>query len=418
MVLSYLSISYSYSVRSLKLGRIGEIAKSVAAASAVALSITGTPLTGVVPPAMADARLNAPTAAGTRVNSDPESLLRYGLPFNNKEIRDAQASIESAKMNLKTRRPVFASQDLNNAERIFKNCGPKFLKTVIPVENRDKAEVALSALLDAFAPVQSAISAQQSAGAGSLQERAGLDEAFKAQAALSEKLSDFEETLVPTSFRRIIPDDYKDLPALQGRATVEMTIVKGDGSKFDVDGKLYDDVKLTMVIDGYNAPLTGGNFVDLVSKGFYSGKKITRSDGFVVQTGDNDPEGTVHGYIPPGASEERKVPLEIALKGEKDIIYGATSEDEGKGYAAATLPFQAYGALGMARSEFEADSASTQFFWLLFESDLTPAGKNMLDGRYTNFGFTVGNPDLLKGVKEGDIIKSAKVVAGKENLRV
>jgi hypothetical protein len=35
----------------------------------------------------------------------------------------------------------------------------------------------------------------------------------------------------------------------------------------------------------------------------------------------------------------------------------------------------------MARSEFEADSASSQFFWLLFESDLTPAGKNLLDGR-------------------------------------
>lgn len=38
------------------------------------------------------------------------------------------------------------------------------------------------------------------------------------------------------------------------------------------------------------------------------------------------------------------------------------------------VPRQAYGALGMARSEFVADSASCQFFWLLFDSDLTPAG--------------------------------------------
>lgn len=30
----------------------------------------------------------------------------------------------------------------------------------------------------------------------------------------------------------------------------------------------------------------------------------------------------------------------------------------------------------MARSEFEADSASCQFFWLLFDSDLTPAGES------------------------------------------
>ena len=38
-----------------------------------------------------------------------------------------------------------------------------------------------------------------------------------------------------------------------------------------------------MVIDGYTAPVTGGNIVDLVKKGFYTGQTITRSDGFVVQ---------------------------------------------------------------------------------------------------------------------------------------
>ena len=31
--------------------------------------------------------------------------------------------------------------------------------------------------------------------------------------------------------------------------------------------------------------------------------------------------------------------------------------------------------IGMARGEYEPDSASSQFFFLLFESDLTPAGK-------------------------------------------
>ena len=93
-------------------------------------------------------------------------------------------------------------------------------------------------------------------------------------------------------------------------------------------------------------------------------------------------------------------------------MYDTTSEDEGRGYAAATLPFQAYGALGMARNEYEANSASSQFFMLLFESDLTPAGKNMLDGRYTCFGYATDNADLLKGIKEGDIISSIKVVKG------
>jgi cyclophilin family peptidyl-prolyl cis-trans isomerase len=98
------------------------------------------------------------------------------------------------------------------------------------------------------------------------------------------------------------------------------------------------------------------------------------------------------------------------------LVYGSNSEDEGRGAAAAVLPFQSYGTLGMARSEFENDSASSQFFWLLFESDLTPAGKNMLDGRYTCFGYTVEGADLLKDVKEGDVVVSAKVTKGLEKL--
>ena len=49
-------------------------------------------------------------------------------------------------------------------------------------------------------------------------------------------------------------------------------------------------------------------------QGYYTKKKIDRADGFVVQTGDADPAGTVHGYVPPGSAEERKIPLEISLK--------------------------------------------------------------------------------------------------------
>ena len=44
-------------------------------------------------------------------------------------------------------------------------------------------------------------------------------------------------------------------------------------------------------------------------------------------------------------------------------------------------------------------------------------GKNLLDGRYAEFGYTVDNEDLLADVKEGDIIKSAKIISGKENWK-
>jgi len=102
----------------------------------------------------------------------------------------------------------------------------------------------------------------------------GLDESFAAQDVLAKELSVFEELMVSDDYKRVVPDEYKDLPILQGRAEVVMVIVKPDGSQFNIDGKLYDKVDLKMIIDGYNAPVTGGNFIDLVDVGFYNGKKV------------------------------------------------------------------------------------------------------------------------------------------------
>jgi peptidylprolyl isomerase len=135
------------------------------------------------------------------------------------------------------------------------------------------------------------------------------------------------------------------------------------------------------------APVTGGNFVELVSKGFYDNMAIQRSDGFVVQTGD--PDGKANGYvgkasksIGAGPNGERLIPTEIFVRGDKGPFYETTIEDESRGGEATILPFSSYGAMGWAREEYDPNSGSSQFFWLLFDSDLTPAGKNVLDGRY------------------------------------
>lgn len=50
-----------------------------------------------------------------------------------------------------------------------------------------------------------------------------------------------------------------------------------------------DGGTLRIVADGFNAPVTAGNFIDLVQRGFYNGMEIQRADGFVVQTGDPGP---------------------------------------------------------------------------------------------------------------------------------
>jgi cyclophilin family peptidyl-prolyl cis-trans isomerase len=180
-------------------------------------------------------------------------------------------------------------------------------------------------------------------------------------------------------------------------------------------------IVLLLSQDGYTAPVTGGNFVDLVQKGFYNNMAIQRSDGFVVQTGD--PDGPADGYVGTpsnsvgkGKNGERLIPLEIFVKGDKGPFYETTIEDEGRGGQATVLPFNSYGAMGWAREEYDVNSGSSQFFWLLFDSDLTPAGKNVLDGRYPCFGYVVDGADYLRDVKEGDIIVSAKVTDGLQYL--
>jgi len=178
----------------------------------------------------------------------------------------------------------------------------------------------------------------------------------------------------------------------------------------------------TILLDGYTAPVTGGNFVELVDKGFYNNMKIQRSDGFVVQTGD--PDGIADGYtggtpsksVGKGKHGERLIPSEIFCKGDKGPFYETTIEDEGRGGEATVLPFSSFGAMGWARDEYDANSGSSQFFWLLFDSDLTPAGKNVLDGRYPVFGYVVEGADFLRDVKEDDIIVSAKVTQGIDKL--
>jgi peptidylprolyl isomerase len=62
------------------------------------------------------------------------------------------------------------------------------------------------------------------------------------------------------------------------------------------------------------------------------------------------------------------------------------------------------------------NAGSSQFFIYLFESDLTPAGLNLLDGNYSVFGYVIDGKDTLYKLRLGDRVISARVVSGLENL--
>jgi cyclophilin family peptidyl-prolyl cis-trans isomerase len=362
------------------------------------------------------------SATGSRVNKDAESLLRYGLPINSKEVRELQADLETIKQDVASKRKGPAVDGAKKVKSILASKKAAKMASVC----RDPAICTdiMKEIDMAMDPFTVAVKTSQDAFTGSLEERDALDKAYNVQENAAKLLTKLEEQMVPDGYKTPVPSIYSDLPQLEQRATIEMVIKKPTpDAKFDINGVNFAEARMKMVIDGYTSPVTGGNFVDLVNKGFYDNMAIQRSDGFVVQTGD--PDGEAVGYtggkpsksIGQGPKGERLIPCEISVIGDKGPFYETTIEDEGRGGEATILPFSSYGAMGWARDEYDPNSGSSQFFWLLFDSDLTPAGKNVLDGRYPCFGYVVEGADFLQDVKEGDIIVSAKVTEGLEYLK-
>jgi len=358
------------------------------------------------------------SGSGSRVNKDPESLLRYGLPIKNKEVREVQGVIETIRNDIASKRK---SAGLDGVKKSRSILNKKAKNIVAACNSADECTSIVNSMIANLDPLEVSLKASSDFLQGSEQEKEALTNAFAAQDTLQKQLTELETAMVPPNYKTPVPGLYSDLPQLQGRATIEFLLKKPGNAPFDIEGVNFPEAKLKMIIDGYAAPVTAGNFIELVQKGFYDKMAIQRSDGFVVQTGD--PEGVAVGYvgkasksIGAGKNGERLIPSEIFVKGDKAPFYESTIEDEGRGGEATVLPFSSYGAMGWAREEYDANSGSSQFFWLLFDSDLTPAGKNVIDGRYPCFGYVVEGADFLRDITEGDIIVSTKILSGLDKL--
>jgi len=238
------------------------------------------------------------SGSGSRVNKDPSSLLRLGLPAQPKALREVQAGLEEADDSLQRLLLNNAKSAVDKARAPLKGQAAAILQSV-PATSKAKAEELVASI---------------ASRAESAAQLVGSNEAGAAQTELGKALGQvtaLEELIAAGTTQPAPPKEFGELPYLTGRATVEF-LIKRPGGTFDVDGKLYPELKLRSVVDGYTAPLTAGNFLDLVQKGFYNGMKVQRSDGFVVQTGDPAAEGgkpDVHGFIPAGSTEVRKLPL-------------------------------------------------------------------------------------------------------------
>ncbi len=318
--------------------------------------------------------------------TEGKALLRYALPIENKPVRRLQASLEDISTQLRANRRWGAiSSDLKTASRILDR--PNQILASVPEERQPQAEAWINQLKSGVDSLQAAVQLKDK------------QQILEGRNKLLDVVTQLEESMV-TAFPFEVPAEYSNLPQLKGRATVAVKTNKGD---------------LTVVVDGYSAPVTAGNFVDLVQRGFYDGLEFTRSEeSYVLQTGD--PPGKELGFIDPKTGKYRPIPLEILVEGEKEPTYGITLEEAGRYLDMPVLPFSSFGALAMARPEGEVNGGSSQFFFFLFEPELTPAGRNLLDGRYAVFGYLIDGKEILDKLKEGDKIESATVIQGIENL--
>nr|XP_018674062.1 PREDICTED: peptidyl-prolyl cis-trans isomerase CYP37, chloroplastic isoform X2 [Musa acuminata subsp. malaccensis] len=300
----------------------------------------------------------------TKVPRTGELALRKAIPANSnmKAIQDSLEDI-SYLLRIPQRKPYGTME--SDVKKALKG-GLQNLIEFIKVKDPDKVSVGLASSLDTVAELE-------------LLQAPGL------------------------SF--LLPEQYMKYPRLTGRGTVEFTIEKVDGSTFfpSAGGEPKTTTTIQVVLDGYSAPLTSGNFAKLVIDGAYDGVKLKCASQAILS--DNELEN--YGY---------SVPLEMIPSGQFEPLYKTTlSVQDGE---LPVLPLSVYGAVAMAHNiDSEEYSSPSQFFFYLYDKRNSGLGGLSFDeGQFSVFGYTVGGREVLPQIKTGDIIRSAKLVRGQDRL--
>lgn len=327
---------------------------------------------------------NSQLAQGNAI-TDPTAILRYALPIDNDSVRDLQESLEDISEQLRGKRWSSIERDIKTAKRVLTFGDDKLLAS-IPDAQKIQAQSLIGQLTDGVEQLRE------------FAEEQDKEKVWLQRRQLLNLVTELEELMV-AGFPFEVPEEYANLPQLKGRAVVEMKTTQGN---------------LTIVADGYSAPVNAGNFVDLVERGFYNDLEFVPSQDYVLQVGD--PPGPEDGFIDPETGEYRAIPLEVLIQGDEEPIYGITLEDLGLYLEPLALPFSAYGTVALARPQGDVNGGSSQIFFFLFDRELTPPGFNLLDGRYSVLGYVVEGQEILENIKPGDRVISAQTIAGADNL--
>ncbi len=319
---------------------------------------------------------------------DPNAILRNALPIKQVELQEIQHKLEDTSDLVRGGRWPALSKTVTKCQSLLKKYKSRIIQE-LPIEKQKIADDTFLELKNDFDNLQDEAKSKDKYSFIATRRKA-LD-----------KIGGLEEYFLPNEFPYSIPSEFDNLPRLLGRATVNIKTSKGD---------------MQAIIDGFNAPLTAGAFIDLSSKNFYNNLPINRAEEFfVLQTGD--PVGNEIGYIDPETNMARNVPLEIRIPNESETFYNETFEELGLYTETPTLPFATLGTLGWSHSSSAVDDGSSQFFFFLYEAELNPAGRNLIDGRNAAFGYVIEGSEVLEELTKDDTIISIDVLDGMDKLK-
>ncbi|KAL5736242.1 hypothetical protein ACOSP7_030712 [Xanthoceras sorbifolium] len=332
----------------------------------------------------------------TKVPRTGELALRRAIPANT-NMKAIQASLEDISFLLRIpQRKPYGTMESNVKKALKIAMDEKdYLLGSLPADLKEKGSTLYASLIDGKGGLQTLLKyiKEQDPDKVSI----GLQSSLDTVAEL--------ELLQAPGLSFLLPEQYLKYPRLAGRGTVELTIEKGDGSTFspEAGGEQRKTATIQVVLDGYSAPLTAGNYAKLVIDGAYDGARLSCTDQAVLTDNGLDKNGYA-------------IPLEIMPSGQFEPLYRTTlSVQDGE---LPVLPLSVYGAVAMAHSEdSEEYSAPYQFFFYLYDKRNAGLGGLSFDeGQFSVFGYTTVGRDILPQIKTGDVIRSAKLIQGQDRL--
>ncbi|KAJ1291471.1 hypothetical protein BS78_02G317300 [Paspalum vaginatum] len=332
----------------------------------------------------------------TKVPRTGELALRRAIPAN-PNMKTIQESLEdiSYLLRIPQRKPYSSMEsDVKKAMKIAMDNKEAILGS-IPAEQKEEGAKLYTSLLEEKGGLQTLLK---------YIKESNPDKLSIALASSLDTVAELELLQAPgLSF--LLPQQYLEYPRLTGRGVVEFTVEKGDGSTFfpTGGGEPKNVATIQVVIDGYSAPLTTGNFAKLVLDGAYDGITLKCASQAIIA----DNETGKKGYT---------VPLEVMPAGQFEPLYRTPlSIQDGE---LPVLPMSVYGAVAMAHSaDSDEYSSPTQFFFYLYDKRNSGLGGISFDeGQFSVFGYTTDGRDVLSQIKTGDKIRSAKLVQGRERL--